>query len=102
MLKTREKPTQAWNSERSDGARGIVDTDTPRMTAQKLVIELDSDLYPCQSDVQLYRTTSLVEMAVITIDKMRINHSSTEGILKMLLHFGYLIEHGTYQQTLIM
>ena len=67
MLKAREKNTQARNRERSDGVRGIVDTDTPRMTAQRLVSEHDSVLYPCQSDAQLYRPTSVVEMAAITI-----------------------------------
>jgi hypothetical protein len=35
----REKHTQARNSERSEGARDIVDTDTPRMTAEKLINE---------------------------------------------------------------
>jgi len=98
VLKAREKHTQARYSERSDDARGIVDTDTPRMTAQRFVNELVSVLYPCHSDVQLYRPTTVVEMAVITIDIIRTNHSSTESILKMLLHLGYLTEHGTYQR----
>jgi hypothetical protein len=40
MLKAREKTTQARISERSDGERGIVETDTPRMTAQTLFNEL--------------------------------------------------------------
>jgi hypothetical protein len=99
VLKAKEKHTQARNSERSDGVRGIVDTDTPRITAQTFVNELDSVLYPRHSDVQLYRPKSLVEMAAITIDMIRTNHSSTVSILKMLLHLGYLTEHGTYQRT---
>jgi len=51
MLKGREKHTQARNSERSDGVRGNVETDTPRMTAQRLVNELVSVLYPYHSEV---------------------------------------------------
>jgi len=102
VLKAREKKTQAKNSERSESVRGIVDTDTPRMTAQRLVKELFSVLYPCQSDVQLYRATSVDEMATITIDMIRNNHSSIESILKMLLHLGYLSEHGTYQRRVMM
>jgi len=90
------------NSERSDGVRGIVDTATPKMTDQSLVNELVSVLYPCHSNLLLYRPTSVVEMASISIDKVRTSHSSTENILKMLLHLGYLTEHGTYQRTLIM
>jgi len=95
VLKDREKHTHAMNSERSDGFRGIVDTDTDRMTASMLVNELVSVLYPCHSDVQLYRPTSVVEMAAIKIAMIRTNHSSTKRILKMLLLLGYLIEHGT-------
>ena len=34
VLKATEKQTQARNSERSGGVRGIVDTDTPTMTAK--------------------------------------------------------------------
>ena len=102
VLKATEKHTQARNSERSYGVRGIVDTDTPRTTAQTLVNELDSVLYPCHSDVQLYRLTSVVEMAAITIDMIRIRHSSTDSILQMLLHLGYLSEHGIYQRTFTM
>jgi hypothetical protein len=60
MLKYREKHTQARKNERSDGVRGIVETDTPRMTAQMFVNELLSVLYTCHSGMQLYRTTSLV------------------------------------------
>jgi len=101
VLNAREKHTQARNSERSDGARGIVDTDTPRMTAQKFVNELVSVLYTCHSDVQLYRPTSVVEMAAIKIDMINTNHSSADSILKTLLHLGYLIEHGTYQRILM-
>jgi hypothetical protein len=67
-----------------------------------LVNELVSVLYPCYSDVQLYRPTSVVEMDAVTIDIIRTNHSSTESILKMLLHLGYLTKHGTYQLTLKM
>ena len=96
MLKATEKHTQARNSKRSDGARGIVDTDTARMTAQRFVNELVSVLYPCHSDVKLYRPTTVVEMAAITIDMIRTNHSSADSILKTLLHLGYLTEHGTY------
>jgi len=72
VLKTTEKHTQARNRERSEGVRGIVDTDTPRMTDQMLVSELDSIVYCCQSNVKLYRPTILVEMAAITIDKMEL------------------------------
>jgi hypothetical protein len=39
-------------------------------------------------------------MAAITIDMIRTNHRSTDGILKMLLHLGYFTEHGTYQLML--
>ena len=99
MLKAREKHTHARNSERSDVARGIVYIDTPRMTAQRLVSELVSVLYPCHSDVQLYRPTSVAEMATVTIDIIRTNHSSIENILKMLLHLRFLKEQGTYQLT---
>jgi len=90
VLKAREKHTHARNSERSDGVRGIVDTDTPRMTAQTLVNELHSVLYPCHFDMQLYWPTSVVEMAAITIDMIRTNHSSKDNILKRLLHLGNL------------
>jgi len=51
MLKDREKHTQEKNSERSDGVRGNVEIDTPRMTAQSFVNELVSVLYPCHSEV---------------------------------------------------
>ena len=81
VQKAREKHTHARNSERSDGVRGIVDTDTPNITAQRLVSELDSVLYLCHSDVQLNRATSVVEMAAITIEMIRTIHSSTESIL---------------------
>jgi len=101
VLKATEKHTQARNSERSDGVRGIFDTGTPRMTAQILVNELVSVLYTCHSDVQLYRPTSVIEMATTTIDMIRTNHSPTENILKILLHLGYLKEHGTYQRTFV-
>jgi len=50
MLKSREKPTQARNCERSDGVRANVEIDTPRMTALTLVNELVSVLYPCHSE----------------------------------------------------
>jgi hypothetical protein len=79
-MKAKEKHTPARKSERSYGVRGIVDTDTPRMTAQSLVNELV--LYLCHSDVQLYRPTSVVEMAEITIDMIRTINSSTESILR--------------------
>ena len=102
MLKATEKHTHPTNSERSEGVRGIVDTETPSMTAQTLVNALDRDLYLCHSDVQLYRPKSVAETAEIKIDTIRTNHSSTESILKMLLHLGYLTEHGTYQRTLVM
>jgi hypothetical protein len=101
VLKARKKQTQPRNSEPSDSARGIFDTDTPRMTAQTLVNELVSDLYPCHSDVQPYLPVSVVEMAAFTNDVIRNNHSSTESILKMLLHLGYLTKHGTCQRTLM-
>jgi hypothetical protein len=101
VLNAKEKHTQARNNERSDGVRGIVDTDTPRMTAQMLVNELVSVLYPCHSDVQLYCPKSVVEMAANTMDMIRTIHSSTESILKILLHLGYLTEHGTYQRTFL-
>ena len=99
VLKARQKHTQAKNRERSDGARGIVDTDIPSRTAHTLVNELVSVLYTCHSDVQLYRPTSVIEMAANTIDMIRTNHSSTDSILKMLLHLGYLEEHSTYHPT---
>jgi len=97
VLKAREKHTQAMNGERSDGVRGIVATDTPGMKVQTLVNELVRVLYPCHFDAQVYRPTSVVEMAAMTIDMIRTNNSSTESILKMLLHLGYLTEHGTYK-----
>ena len=101
VLKAREKHTKARNSQRSDGARGIFDTDTPRMTAQTLVNDLVTVLYTCSCDVQLYLPTSVVEMAANTIHMMRTNHSSTESILKVLLHLGYFSKHGTYQRNLV-
>jgi len=93
VLKAREKHTQASNNESSDGVRDIVDTDTPRMTAQTFVNELVSVFYICHSDVRLCRLTSLVEMAADTIGMKRTNHSSTESILKMLLHLVYMKIH---------
>ena len=101
-MKQTEKHTQARNSERNDGVRGIVDTDTPRVIAQTLVNELVRVLYPCHSDVQLYHPTSVVEMFAIRIDMIRIIYSTTENILKMLLHLRFLVEQGTYQRTLIL
>ena len=100
-MKATEKHTQARNIERSDGVRGIVDTDTPRMTAKKLVNELVSIVYCCQYDVQLFRPTSVVEMATLTIDMIRTNYSCTESILKMLFHLGYLSEQDTYKRNLM-
>jgi hypothetical protein len=100
VLKAKEKHTQARNSERNDVARGIVDTDKHRRTAQTLVKELVTVLYTCHSDVQLYRPTSVIEMAAKIIDMIRTNHSSTDSILYMLLHLGYLTGHGTYQLAL--
>jgi len=97
VLKAKEKHTQAKDSIRGDGVRGIVDTVTHRLTTQTLVNELVSVLYPCHSDVQLYRPTSVVEIVTITIDMIKTNHSSTESILKMLQHLGYLTQHGTYE-----
>jgi len=102
VLKATQKHTQARISERSDGARGIVDTDTPRMTAPTLVIELVSVLYTCHSDLQLYRPTSVIEMAAVTIDMIRTNHNFKESIIKRLLYLGYLTEHGTYQRIVFM
>jgi hypothetical protein len=78
MLKATEKHTQARNSERSDGVRGIVDTDTPKMTAQTLVNELVSVLYPCHSDVRLYFPKRLVENIAKPIDMMRTTHISVD------------------------
>ena len=98
VLKATEKQTQARNRERSDGARGIVDTYTPSITAQTLINELVSVLYPCHSHVKLYRPITVVEMAAVTIDKIRTNHRSKENILKMLLHFEYLSGQGKYQR----
>ena len=86
VLKATEKHTQARKSERSDGVRGIVDTATPSMTAQTLVKELVSVLYPCHSDVQLYCPNIVVEIAANTIDMIRTIHNSAESILKTLLH----------------
>jgi hypothetical protein len=79
----------------------LSDTKTPRMTAQKLVNNLFSVLYLCNSDARLYRPKSVVEMAAIAIVMIRTSRSSTECILKMLLHLEYLTEHGTYQRKLI-
>jgi len=98
--KATEKQTQAKNRELNDGLRGIVDIDNPRMTAHMLVNELVTVLYLSHSNVKLYRPTSVVEIAAISIDVIRNNHSSTESFLIMLLHLGYLTEHGTYQRTL--
>jgi hypothetical protein len=98
VFKAREKHTQARNRERIDGERGIVDNDTPRKTAKTLVNELVSVLYPCHSDVQLFRAITLVEMNAITIDMNRTSHISTKSIRRMLLHLGYFTEHGTYQR----
>jgi len=102
VLKATDKHTQTTNGESSDGARDVVETNTHRMRAQNLINEVVNVLYPCHSDVQLYRPTSVVEMGAITIDMIRTNYSSTERILKMLLHLGYLSEHGIYQLTLMM
>jgi hypothetical protein len=101
VLKAKEEQTQARNSERSDGVRGIVDTATPTMTAQTLVNELIIVLYLCHSDIKLYRPRSVVEMGTITIDNIKTNHISTESILEMLLHLGYLSKHGTYQRICV-
>ena len=100
-MKAIEEHTQARNSKLTDGVRGIVETATPRMTAQTLVNELVSVLYPCQSDVQLYHPTSVVEITAITIDMIRTNCSSTDSILKMLLHHGYLTVLVIYQRSLV-
>jgi len=93
VLKARDEHTQASNSERSDGVLVIVDTATLRMTAQTFVNELVDVLYFCHSDVQLYRLTSVVEMASDKIDMKRTNHTSTECILKILLHLLYMKIH---------
>ena len=42
VLKAKQEHTQARNSERSDGARGIVDTVNTKMTSLTLVKELVS------------------------------------------------------------
>ena len=96
VLKATEKQPQARNSVHSDGPRGIFDTDAPRITAKTVFNEHVRVLYPCHSDVQLYRPKSVVE-----IDMIRTNHNSTERILKLLLHLGFLTKHGTYQRTLV-
>jgi hypothetical protein len=75
VLKATEKHTQARKSERSDGVRGIVDTDTPRMTGQTMVNKLVSVLYLRHSDVQLYFPIIVLEMAATTIDIIRTNHN---------------------------
>jgi len=93
VLKAREKHTQASNSESSDAVRDVVDTGTPRMTAQTLVNELVKVFYFCHSDVQLYRLTSVVEMAADTIDMKRTNRIFKESILKMLPHLVYMKIH---------
>ena len=67
VMKATEKQPQARNSERSDDVRGIVDTDTPKITTKMLVNKLLSVLYPCQSDAQLYRPTSVLEIATKSI-----------------------------------
>jgi hypothetical protein len=92
VLKAIEKHTQTRNKERSDGVCGIVEIATPRITAQRVVKEPVSVLYPCHFIVQLYRPTSVVEMAAITIDMIRIIHSSKESILNKLLHLGFLTQ----------
>jgi hypothetical protein len=65
VLNARENHTQARNRERSDGERGIVDTDKPIRTTQMFVNELVSVLFTCHSDMHLYRATSVIEMADI-------------------------------------
>jgi len=95
VLKATEKHTQERNNEPNDGVCVIDDTATLSITTQTLVNEHDSVLYPCHSDVQLYRPTSVVEMATVTIDMIRTNHSSKENNLKTLLHLELLSEHGT-------
>ena len=102
VLKASEKHTQQKRSEHSDEESGILYTATPRMTAQTLINELVRVLYPCHSDFQLYRPTSVIVVDANTIDMNRTNHSSTDSILKMLFHLGYLTEHGTYQLILTM
>jgi len=101
VLKASEKKTQARNSECRESANDIVDTYKPGMTADMFVNEHVSVLYLCHSDGMLHRPTSVVEMAAITFDMIRITHSSVESNIKKLLNLGYLIEHCTYQRTLI-
>ena len=96
MLKATEDQTPARNIERNDDLRGVDHTDSPGMTANRLVNELVIVLYLYHSDVQLYRPTSVVEMAAITIDIIRTILSFTESFLQMLLRIGYLKEHGIY------
>jgi hypothetical protein len=99
VLKATEKHTQERNSERSDGECGIFDTDTPRITAQMLINELVSVLYPCHSDVQLYRPRNILEISAAKIDMITTTHSFIESVLKMLLHLWYSTEHGKYHRT---
>jgi hypothetical protein len=101
VVKATEKHTQERNNKRSDGVRGIVDTATPRMTAQTWVKILFSVLYDCHSGVQLYRPISVVEMTANTIDMIRTIHSSTESTLMTQLHLGYFTEHGICQRILV-
>jgi hypothetical protein len=61
-MKARQKHTQESNRERSDGECGIVDTNTPRKTAETVVNELVSVLYTCQPDVQQFRSPNLVKV----------------------------------------
>jgi hypothetical protein len=51
VVKATEKHNQARNRKRSDSARDMDDTDTPRMTAKALYNELVSVLYLYHSDV---------------------------------------------------
>jgi hypothetical protein len=102
VLKSTGKHTQATNSERSGVARVIVDTDTPRMTEETLVNERICILYLFHADVQLHRPKSVVEMAAVTIDMIRTNHSSTENVLKMFFPLEYLAENGTFQRKLVL
>ena len=100
VLKATEKQTKAIKRERRDLVCGIVDTDTPRMIAQALVTDFVTVFYRCHSDVQLYRPTSVVEIAAVTVDMTRTKHSSTENF-KMLPHLENFTEHVTYQRKLI-
>jgi hypothetical protein len=85
-LEHREKHTKMRNANVVTMRVALLTLTPLRITAHTFVNELDRVLYPCHSEVQLYRPTSVVEKAAVIIDMIRTGHSSTDGILNMMFH----------------